>query len=82
MVVRKTEQRIPVGFAVDDLGQAVTSTDGKAALVSFNSTPIVHQQLQGYVVFVLDDTLVTQVEQYNWSIQNEEVLDTSVTKFG
>lgn len=82
MSVRKTEQRIPAGFAVADLGQTVGSTDGKVALVSYNSTPIVHQRLQGYVVFVLDDTLAAQVDHYDWSIQNAGTLDTSATEFG
>jgi hypothetical protein len=52
------------------------------ALVSYNSTPIVHERLQAYVVFVLDDPLTSQVDHYEWSIQNADTLDTSVTEFG
>jgi hypothetical protein len=82
MAVRKTEQRIPAGFVAEDLGQTVSSADGKVALVSFNSTPVVHQRLQDYVVFVLDVALAAQVDHYDWSIQNGDSLDTSVTQFG
>ena len=82
MPVRKTERRIPAGYTTADLGQAVNSADGKAALVSFNSTPIVCQRLQGYVVFVPDDTLAAQVNRYDWSIQNGGTVDTWVTEFG
>ena len=65
-----------------DLGQTVSSADGQATLVSFNSTPIVHQRLQVYVQFVLDETLAAQVDHYDWSIQNGGALDTSDTEFG
>lgn len=82
MAVRMTEQRIPAGFVASDLGQTVSSADGKAALVSFNSTPIVHQRLQGYVVFVVDEPLAAQIDHYNWSIQNSGNFDSSTTDFG
>ncbi len=79
MAVRETEKRVPAGFAAADLGQAVSSADGKVVLVSFNSTPIVHQRLQGYVVFVLDAALAAQVDHYDWSIENGAAVDASTT---
>ena len=82
MAVRKTEQHIPIGFTAVDLGQATVSIDSKAALVSFYSTPIAHQRLQCYVVFVLDEVLVNQVDHYDWSIHNGDNVDTLVTEFG
>ncbi|EKV01577.1 hypothetical protein Lepto7375DRAFT_3748 [Leptolyngbya sp. PCC 7375] len=82
MAVRKAEQRIPTGFRMADLGQAISSSDGQAVLISFNPTPVVHQRLQSYVLFVLNKELATQIDQYDWSINNNNILDTVSTEFG
>jgi len=41
MTVRKTENRIPADFQPSDLGEAGVTADGRAALISFVSTPLV-----------------------------------------
>lgn len=82
MSVRKTESRLPSGFIAEDLGQIVKSPNGKAVLISYNSNPIVHQRLQGYVVFVPDNALAGQVDHYDWTIQNGGTSNTSSTQTG
>ncbi len=82
MPVRKTERRIPAGYTAMDLGQTISSSDGKAALVSFNSSPVVHQRLQDYVVFVFDEALASQIDHYDWSFQLGNNTDNTVTKNG
>ncbi len=82
MGVRKTEQQIPSGFNATDLGEAVHDPDDKTALVSFNYNPVVHQRTQTYVVFVLDEALSSQVENFEWSFENEDVSENIVTESG
>lgn len=66
MSVRKTESRVPSNFQVADLGQAVTAADGKSALVSYISSPLVLNRSNTYVVFVTDAGLAAQVQTYEW----------------
>jgi hypothetical protein len=42
MGVRKTESRIPANFKPEDLGQAVVAADGRCALVSAITFPIIN----------------------------------------
>lgn len=70
MPVRSTERQFPAGLAPSDLGQSKTGPDGRASLVSFNTTPIVQHRFQAYVVFVTDGTLAGQVSGYHWSVES------------
>ncbi len=71
MPVRKTEQHLPAGYSAEDFGQSSQSADGKIALISFNSSPVVQQRLQSYVVFVLDSSLAAQVDHFDWVMQTD-----------
>jgi hypothetical protein len=66
MSVRKTETRIPAGFAATDLGDAILATDGRCALVSFLSSPLTPNQENTYVLFVTDSSLASSIDSYNW----------------
>ena len=65
--VRKTETRIPGTLQASDLGQAVVATDGRCALVSFISSPIVAAHDNVYVVFVTDGALAYSVQTFEWT---------------
>jgi hypothetical protein len=67
MTVRKTETRIPSNLQASDLGEASVADDGRAALVSFVSTPLVVSRENVYVVFVTDTTLAASAESFEWS---------------
>lgn len=82
MRIRKTEQQLPSGFSATDLGETVMGPDDKTALISFNNNPVVIQRTQSYVVFVLDDTLSSQVENFEWSFENEDLSENVVTEAG
>jgi len=69
MTVRLTESRLPSGFSAMDLGQATTSSDGHAALVSYYHTPVVRGRKQTYVLFVLDAGLRGRVANYRWQVR-------------
>lgn len=71
MAVRKSEQFLPAGYSAEDLGQSSGSTDEKIALISFNPSPVVHDRLQSYVVFVLDSSLAVQVDHFEWTMQTD-----------
>lgn len=68
MAVRKTEQRLPNGFSPADFGQHVASADGKKILISYNSSPIVRDRIQQYIVFVTDPAIAAQVTGYEWTV--------------
>jgi len=67
MPVRKAESRIPAGFAAGDLGEAAVATDGRCALVSFITSPLVVNRENVYVVFVTDAGLAAAAQSYEWS---------------
>ena len=68
MTVRKTESRIPANFQASDLGEAVVAADGRCALVSFITSPIVVGRENVYVVYVTDAGLASSVQSYEWSV--------------
>jgi hypothetical protein len=68
MPVRKTESRIPTTFQPADLGEAVTSIDGRAALIAYCTAPIVVQRTNVYVVMLLNEPLGAAVNAYEWVI--------------
>ena len=59
MSVRKTESRLPAGAQPTDLGEPAISTDGRAILISFITSPLATSRENIYVVFVIVPTLVT-----------------------
>ena len=67
MPLRKTEARIPAGLAASDLGEAAVAPDGRCALVSFITSPLVSNRENTYVVFVTDSGLAAQAGSYEWS---------------
>lgn len=68
MPVRKTESRVPTNFTAPDLGQAVNAEDGRCALVSYATAPIVVRRENVYVVFVTDATLAEATHKFEWTI--------------
>ena len=67
MPVRKTESRIPLGFVAGDLGEAAAAPDGRCALVSFITSPLVVNRENVYVVFVTDVGLAAVAQSFEWS---------------
>ncbi|MBZ5636668.1 MAG: hypothetical protein LAO55_26380 [Acidobacteriia bacterium] len=67
MPVRKTESRIPIGFVAGDLGEAAAAPDGRCALVSFITSPLVVNRENVYVVFVTDAGLAAVAQSFEWS---------------
>jgi hypothetical protein len=66
--VRKTESRLPANFQASDLGEAVVAADGRCALVSFITTPLVVGRENVYVVYVTDASLASSTQSFEWSI--------------
>src|SRR4051812_1209943 len=82
MPVRKSERRIPSGFSADDLGDAILSSDGQVALVSFYSSPVTQNRQQTYVALVLETALQNQVASYHWQAGEQTAdTDTGIWKF-
>ena len=56
MSVRKTESRIPANFQATDFGEAVVAPDGRCALVSFITAPVLvdRENVNVYVLFVTE----------------------------
>lgn len=67
MGVRKTESRFPGTLQASDLGQATAASDGRCALVSFVTSPIVVGRKNVYVLFVTDSTLATAAQNFEWT---------------
>jgi len=67
MSVRKTESRLPAGVQPEDLGQAVTATDGRCVLISTITAPLVVDRENFYIVFVIDAILAPTVIGYLWT---------------
>lgn len=83
MGVRKTETRIPGTLQASDLGQAVVAADGKCALVSFVTSPVVVARDNVYVVFVTDTALASAVQSFEWTfIENGGTPNVQTTQLG
>jgi len=67
MGVRKTESRLPQGLQASDLGEAVVATDGRCALVSCITGPLVEKRENLYVAFVTDAGLAASAASYEWT---------------
>ena len=83
MPVRKTETRIPAGLAAADLGSSFVAADGRCALVSFITDPLVVDRENTYVVFVTDAGLAAQAQTFEWSFsENGGAATTQSTQAG
>jgi hypothetical protein len=71
MTVRKTENRIPANCQPSDLGQASVAADGRAALISFVTNPLVVGRENVYVVFVTDAALAASAASCEWSFAGD-----------
>jgi hypothetical protein len=65
--VRKTERRLPAGFQAADLGEAVSVPDGRCALISFSTAPIVVGRANTYVLMVTDAALASSAQSFEWT---------------
>jgi len=83
MPVRKTESRIPANFQASDLGEAVVAADGRCALVSFVTAPVVVDRDNIYVLFVTDPGLAAIAQSFEWTfVENESPPETFTTQYG
>lgn len=83
MGVRKTETRIPANLQAADLGQAVTTSDGRCTLVSFIVSPLASLRSNSYVIFVTDTSLAGSVQTFEWSfVENGGAPSVQSTQFG
>ena len=67
MAARKTESRIPANFQVSDLGQSVVAVDGRCAVVSLITSPLVVNRDNVYVVFITEAALASATQSFEWS---------------
>ncbi|CAH1694571.1 conserved hypothetical protein [Hyphomicrobiales bacterium] len=72
MPVRKTESRIPENCQASDLGQASLSADGRAAVVSFITSPLVIGRGNTFIVFITDAVLAGSVQSFEWSFTEND----------
>ncbi|MEO8260045.1 MAG: hypothetical protein ABI868_22055 [Acidobacteriota bacterium] len=81
--MRKTESRFPAGLQPADLGEAVTSADGRCTLVSFITAPLAAERENAYVVFVTDAGLAGATQSFEWTFtENGESPTTESTDIG
>jgi hypothetical protein len=81
--VRKTESRFPGTLQASDLGQAIAATDGRCALVSFVTSPIVVGRENVYVLFVTDGALATAAQSFEWTFtENGGTPNVQTTQLG
>jgi len=81
--VRKTERRLPKGLQATDLGEAVVAGDGRCALISFITAPVIVGRANTYVVIVPDTALAANVATFEWTFkENNAVKRTGTTVRG
>lgn len=68
MPARKTESRIPENFQPQDLGQVISTSSGSCSLISFVTSPLVHNRRNQCVVFITDNTVAAAADSYDWTI--------------
>ena len=75
--MRKIERRLPAGYQTTDLGEASSAADGRCALVSFATAPLVAGRENTYVLFVTDDALAASVQSIEWTFtENGSITNT------
>jgi hypothetical protein len=67
VAIRKTESRIPANFQASDLGEARVAADGRCALISFVTSPLVVGRENVYIVFVTDAGLAAATDSFEWT---------------
>ena len=67
--MRKTERRLPAGYQAADLGEAVVAADGRCALVSFATAPVVATRENTYVLFATDAGLAAAAQSFEWTFR-------------
>jgi hypothetical protein len=67
VTVRKTESRLPAGLNAVDLGEAGSTPDGRCALISFVTSPIVTNRQNLYVLIVSDAGLAVAADTFEWT---------------
>lgn len=83
MAIRKTESRIPENFQASDLGEASVAADGRCALISFVTSPLVVGRENVYVVFVTDPGLASSAQAFEWSaVENGSTPTVQTTPHG
>lgn len=83
MAARKTESRIPANFQVSDLGQSAVAVDGRCAIVSPITSPLVVNRDNVYVVFITDAALAPAAQSFEWSFtENGGAPSTRTTEHG
>jgi hypothetical protein len=83
MPVRKTETRIPLNLQPSDLGQAVVAPDGRCALVSFVTSPLVVNRENVCVVFITDVGLAALASSFEWTfVESGDPPKVETTQFG
>jgi hypothetical protein len=83
MPIRKTETRIPAGSSAADLGESFVAADGRCALVSYVTSPLVVGRENTYVVFITDTGLAAAAESFDWSFsENGGTATTQSTQIG
>ena len=83
MPIRKMETRIPAGSVAADLGESFVAADGRCALVSYITSPLVVGRENTYVVFVTDAALAGQAQSFAWSFsENDGTATTQTTHVG
>ena len=69
MPIRKTESRIPANYQASDFGEVAEAADGRCALVSFATAPIVATRDNTYVLFVTDAALAANAASFEWTFR-------------
>ena len=83
MPIRKTETRIPAGSLAADLGESFVAADGRCALVSYVTSPLVVGRENTYVVFITDTGLAAEAQSFDWSFsENGGTATTQSTQIG
>jgi hypothetical protein len=83
MPVRKTESRIPENSQASDLGQALVADDGRCALVSFITSPLVVNHENVYVLIVTDAGLAAAAQSFEWTFtESGGALTSQITEHG
>jgi hypothetical protein len=81
--VRDTERRFPPGLGAGDLGQSGVAPDGRCALISFATAPVVISRDNAYVLFVTDAALAAVANSFEWTFtENGALMRTESTDIG